>query len=338
VIDERGLQELPQRGGNPLELERLNPGVVNLTTLRIMKPASPDGTSSISVNGSGSFQTQYNLDGVTDTTNDRGRGYARVAFIPPSTAVTEFKMQSNPYDASVGHAFGPVINVGTRSGGNALHGALYYWGRNSAFDSANFFDNKAGLKKVVYQDHRYGLSAGGPVLLPKIHDGRNKTFWFYTWEENRFGQPSTSNQTSTVPTAAERTGDFSALLALNASYQIYNPFSTRPDTTPGRYRRDPFPGNIIPKNLLSAPGVALVNLYPQPDQTPSTTVNRNNYYFPDIRQLTVRFSLGARGSRLHFQSPPLRSCDALRLRDSQRPARYFRDPRDLQPDQPRHRA
>jgi outer membrane receptor protein involved in Fe transport len=284
VIDQRALQELPQRGGNPLELERLNPGVVNLTTLRIMKPSSPDGTSSISVNGSGNFQTQYNLDGVTDTTNDRGRGYARVAYIPPSVSVTEFKMQSNPYDASVGHTFGPVINVGTKSGTNSLHGTVYYWGRNSAFDSANFFDNKAGLKKVVYQDHRFGASAGGPALIPRVHDGRNKTFWFYAWEENRFGQPSTSNQTSTVPTAAERTGDFSALLALNSSYQIYSPFSTRPDTTAGRYRRDPFPGNIIPKQFLSAPGLALANLYPLPSQTPSTTDGRNNYYFPDVRQ------------------------------------------------------
>jgi hypothetical protein len=283
VIDERRLQELPQRGGNPLELERLNPGVVNLTTLRIMKPSSPDGTSSISVNGSGNFGTQYNLDGTTNTTNDRGRGYARVAYIPPSVAVTEFKMQSNAYDARAG-GMGPVINIGTRSGTNGLHGAVYYWGRNSAFDSANFFDNKAGLKKVVYQDHRFGASAGGPLLIPRVHDGRNKTFWFYAWEENRFGQPSTSNQTSTVPTAAEKTGDFSALLALNSSYQIYNPFSTRPDTTAGRFRRDPIPGNIIPKNLLSTPGLALVNLYPLPSQTPSTTDGRNNYYFPDVRQ------------------------------------------------------
>jgi hypothetical protein len=284
VIDERRLSEVPQRGGNPLELERLSPGVVNLTTLRIMKPSSPDGTSSISVNGSGNFQTQYNLDGVTDTTNDRGRGYARVAFIPPSTSVTEFKMQSNPYDASVGHTLGPVINVGTKSGANTIHGAIYYWGRNSAFDAANFFDNKAGLKKAVYQDHRFGASAGGPVFVPKVYDGRNKTFWFYAWEENRFGQPSTSNQTSTVPTAAERTGDFSALLALNASYQIYNPFSTRASSTAGRFQREPFPGNLIPRSLLSAPGLALANLYPLPSQPASTTDGRNNYYFPDVRQ------------------------------------------------------
>ncbi len=282
VIDQRRLLELPQRGGNPLELERLSPGVVNLTTLRIMKPSSPDGTSSISVNGSGNFQTQYNLDGVTDTTNDRGRGYARVAFIPPSVSVTEFKMQSNPYDASVGHTFGPVINVGTKSGSTAVHGAVYYWGRNSAFDSANFFDNKAGLKKVVYQDHRFGASAGGPLVLPGAQHGENKTFWFYAWEENRFGQPSTSNQTSTVPTAAERSGDLSALLALGSQYQIYNPFTTRAAGN-GRFQRDPFPGNVIPRNLLSPVGVNLAALYPLPDQTPSTADGRNNFYYPDVR-------------------------------------------------------
>ena len=154
VIDERRLLELPQRGGNPLELERLSPGVVNLTTMRVMKLSSPDGTSSVSANGTGNQSTQYNIDGVSDTTNDRGRGYARVAFIPPSGAIVDFKLQSNPYDASAGHVFGPVINVSSRGGANELHGGVYYWARNSAFDAANFFDNKAGLSKVVYQDHR----------------------------------------------------------------------------------------------------------------------------------------------------------------------------------------
>jgi len=282
VIDERRLLELPQRGGNPLELERLSPGVVNLTTMRVMKPSSPDGTSSISVNGTGNQSTQYNLDGVSDTTNDRGRGYGRVAFIPPSNGIVDFKMQANPYDATVGHVFGPVINVSTKSGSNDLHGGLYYWARNSAFDAMNFFDNKASLRKVVYQDHRYGLSVGGPVFLPKLYQGRNKTFFFYAWEENRFGQPSTSNQTSTVPTAAERQGDFSALLAVGSQYQIYNPFTTRA-VGGGRYQRDAIAGNIIPKSLLDAVGLNLAAIYPLPSQG-GTVDGRNNYYYPDLRQ------------------------------------------------------
>ena len=230
--------------------------MVNLTTLRIMKPSSPDGTSSISVNGSGNFQTQYNLDGVTDTTNDRGRGYARVAFIPPSTAVTEFKMQSNPYDASVGHTLGPVINVGTKSGANALHGAVYYWGRNSAFDSANFFDNKAGLKKAVYQDHRYGASAGGPVFIPQGLRRAQQDLLVLRLGGEPF-RPALHLEPDQH--RADRRGAHRRFLRRcwpsDASYQIYNPFSTRASSTAGRFQRDPFPGNIIPKSLLSAPGL-----------------------------------------------------------------------------------
>ena len=281
VIDSRRLSELPQRGGNPLELERLSPGVASTTSMRIMKLSSPDGTSSMTVNGSGNNQTQYNMDGVNDTTNDRGKGYARVAFIPPSGSVQDFKLQSNPYDAAVGHVMGPVVNVGTKSGGNVVHGETYYWARNSAFDASNFFDNKAGLKKSVYQDHRFGANVGGPVLIPGVYHGRNRTFWFYSWEEDRFGQPSTSNQTSTVPAAAERAGDFSALLALGSSYQIYNPFSTVA-IAGGRYQRTPFAGNTLPKSLLSTAGLSLVGYYPLPSQT-GTVNGQNNYYFPDVR-------------------------------------------------------
>ncbi len=282
LIDSKRLDDLPQRGGNPLELERLAPGVANMTSLRVMKTSSPDATSNITVNGTGNTSTQFNIDGVSNTTNDRGRGYGRVAFIPPSAAVSEFKMQSNPYDASVGHTFGPVINVSTKGGSNELHGSAYYFAKNSAFDAMNFFDNKAGLSKVVYQDHRYGVTIGGPVLLPRLYNGRNKTFFFYSWEENRFGQPSTSNQTSTVPTAAEHTGDFSALLKLGAAYQIYNPFTTRPAATAGRYQRDPIPGNLIPKSLLNTVGLNLINIYPLPNQA-GLVDGRNNYYFPDVR-------------------------------------------------------
>jgi len=282
IMDTKRLEDLPQRGGNPLELQRLAPGVANLTTLRVMKTSSPEGTSSITVNGTGTFSTQFNIDGVSNTTNDRGRGYARVSFIPPSAAVSEFKLQSNPYDATVGHAFGPVVNMSSKGGSNDLHGNFYYWAKNSAFDAMNFFDNRAGLSKVVYQAHRYGATIGGPVVIPHVYNGRNKTFFFYSWEENRFGQPSTSNQTSTVPTAAERDGDFSALLKLGANYQVYNPFTTRPATTAGRYQRDPFPGNIIPKILVSAVGQNLANIYPLPNQ-PGLSDGRNNYYYPDIR-------------------------------------------------------
>src|SRR5207247_2260823 len=123
----------------------------------------------------------------------------------------EFKMQVNPYDASAGHVLGPVVSVNTKSGTNILHGTMYYWLKNSALDSTDFFINKAAQRKPVYQDHRYGLTVGGPVFLPKLYNGHSKSFFFFAWEENRYGSPAATNgQTSSVPTAAERTGDFSA--------------------------------------------------------------------------------------------------------------------------------
>jgi hypothetical protein len=120
------------------------------------------------------------------------------------------------------------------------------------------------------------------VVLPKAYNGRNKTFFFYSWEQSRFLQPATTNQTSTVPTPAQRGGDFSALLSLGSAYQIYNPFTTRPASTAGRYQRDPFPGNVIPKSLLTTIGQNLVNFYPLANQ-PALADGRNNYYFPDLR-------------------------------------------------------
>ena len=285
VIDSKRLEDLPQRGGNPLELERLAPGVANLTSLRVMKLSSPAATSQITVNGTGQFSTQFNMDGVSNSSNDQGRGYARVNFIPPSPAVSEFKMQSNPYDATVGHVFGAVINVSSKGGNNEWHGTMYYWAKNSAFDAVNFFDNKIGNGKVGYQDHRFGATVGGPVAIPHIYDGHNKTFFLYAWEGSKFGQPATTNQTSTVPTAAERVGDFSALLKLaeiGSTYQIYNPFTTRSAGTPGRYQRDPFAGNIIPANLISTVGKNLAALYPLPNQ-PGSLDGRSNYYYPDVR-------------------------------------------------------
>jgi len=282
VVDERRMLDLPQRGGNPLELERLVPGVVNLTNLRTVKSSSPAATSATSINGSGTNATLFNIDGVSNTLNDSGDGTLRVAFIPPSGAIEGFKIESNPYDASVGHVYGAVINISSKGGTNEPHGSVYYWAKNSAFDAMNFFDNKGGLPKLVYQDHRYGATVGGPVILPRLYNGHNKTFFFYAWEHNRWTAPANTDQVGTVPTAAERGGDFSALLAVGSQYQIYNPFTTRP-AAGGRYQRDPYPGNVIPKSQLSSVGANLAAIWPEPNQ-PGTRDGQNNYYYADLRR------------------------------------------------------
>ena len=162
VIDERRLLELPQKGGDPFELMRLVPGVVNLTTLRTMKSSSPEGTSQISVNGSGVDQAQFQIDGINDTTNDTGKNYARVAFIPPSDAIVEFKMQANPYDASAGHVLGPISIMSPPRAATTTCGNLYYWFKNSVFDAPDFFVNKAGQKEAAFSGQSVRPGGGRP--------------------------------------------------------------------------------------------------------------------------------------------------------------------------------
>lgn len=275
VFDQRRILELPQRGANPMELTLLAPGVVNTTNLRLRKAMAPEATSQFMADGAGQYNNEFQIDGITNMSGDRGRGYSRIAFVPPIAAVREFKMQTTAYDASVGHTAGAIVNVSTNSGTNELHGELHYVLRHSALDAPNFFNNKAGTKPAVYQDHRWGGSAGGPLVLPRIYNGRNRTFWFAVYDDNRFGSPK--QFTSTVPTAAERQGDFSALLRLGSQYQIYDPFTTTP-APGGRFSRQPFAGNIIPRARLDRVGLNIVNLYPLPNQ-PGTADGRNNFYY-----------------------------------------------------------
>lgn len=289
VMDQRRISELPQRGANPLELALLTPGVVNSTNLRLRKSMAPEATSQISADGAGTYNNEFQIDGISNTAADRGRGYARVAFSPPASAVREFKMQTSAYDASVGHTMGSVLNVSTASGANELHGEAHWWLRHSALDAPNFFNNKNRTPVPVYQDNRYGVSGGGPLWLPKLYNGRNRSFWFFAFEGNQFGVPT--QFTLTVPTAEERQGDFSALLPLrNANYQIYDPLTTRA-VAGGRFERSPFSGNVIPRSRLDPLGVALANLYPLPNSPATATTDGRNNFFSAPKAIQKTYAL-----------------------------------------------
>ncbi len=274
VIDQRRVQELPVFSGNASELTLLAPGVVNATNLRLRKAAFNNAPSQIATDGNGQYNNEFTIDGVPNTFADASSGTARVAFSPPIYAIREFKIQTSAYDASVGHTIGALTNMSTASGENEIHGEVHLWERNAAFDAPNFFNNKAGTKVPVYQDHRYGASAGGPVIIPKLYNGRNKTFWYYAWEGNKWGGPVTF--TGTVPTLKQRQGDFSDLLKLGAQYQLYDPLTIRAAPN-GRFSRDPIAGNIISTNRLDPVGLKLINLYPMPNTT-GTADGRNNYF------------------------------------------------------------
>ena len=271
VVDGQRIRDLPVQGGSPVELIFLTPGIISNRTMMAMKPSF--NATAISSNGSPTFTNEFQIDGVSNTFAD-GSGQARDAFRPPAESVAEFRVQATTYDASAGHTMGAFVTVSSAGGTNKLHGSAHYQAANSAFDAPNFFNNKNNTKVAAYKDHRYGAAAGGPVYLPRLYNGTNRTFWHYAFEGNKWGNPLTN--TGTVPTEAERRGDFSALTAINSTYQIYDPKTTRALGN-GRFQRDPFPGNILPAARLDPVAQKLMTFWPLPNQR-GTVDGRQNWF------------------------------------------------------------
>src|SRR5262249_42730321 len=140
--------------------------------------------------------------------NSAPRGTTHLNVYSPNVdSVAEFKVQTNSMSAEFGRSNGGSISVVTKSGTNSLHGTAYWFLRNRAFDANDFFSNRAGIPLGALNRHQAGFTLGGPVFLPKVYDGKDKTFFFVDYEAYResVGQPNSF----TVPTALERTGDFS---------------------------------------------------------------------------------------------------------------------------------
>lgn len=292
IIDTKSLVDMPISGGNALTTSLMAPGVTNFTVANHpYELASSFVASRISVSGMRKQNTQFTVDGSPAMSNDTA------IYTPPADLVQEVKIEGNSFDAAYGHSVGGYVNTVTRSGENHLHGSLYEFHTDASLDGIDLFQRNqwqdpAGgpatsskLKGIKGGNinNRFGGSIGGPIFIPKVYDGHNKSFWMFGYEG--FRNPTTlasSGSYWTVPTQAERDGDFSALLALGPSYQIYDPATTRPAGN-GLYTRNPFPGNIIPKARLDAVAQAYLKYYPLPNSSNQTTAaDLNNYFLPTI--------------------------------------------------------
>jgi hypothetical protein len=186
------------------------------------------------------------------------------------------KVLSNSYSAEYGGSAGGVIIATTKSGTNAVHGSAYEYLRNDKLDAANFFAPIANSAKVkaALRYSVFGASIGGPLVLPKLYDGHNRTFFFGAYEGSRRREGATD--TFTVPTVEQRSGDFSKTInSAGAVVAIYDPATTR--QLNGATVRDQFTNNQIPVSRLDAVGLNLLKLYPLPNKTPDNLTGANNY-------------------------------------------------------------
>ena len=281
VIDRAQLQELPIKDGSAVELIILTPGISNTTDLRPRKAAFSQGLSLVSTNGVGEARNDFTVDGVSNNVaGGPGAGdtyassYNKVGVALPSEAIQELRVQTNVYDATQGHSPGAVFNMVTRGGTNEFHGEAHEYLKNRALNANDFFSRMSDVPKADIRDNRFGFSIGGPVHIPKLYNGKDKTFFFFAFENNPFKSPFTS--LSSIPTPAELEGDFSALLALGSEYQIYDPKST---TRVGdSFIRTPFPNNVVPAHRFDPVATKLLTFWPTPNM-PGTENFRNNFFF-----------------------------------------------------------
>ncbi len=284
VIEQRWISDLPVLHGNQMLLTQLSPGVVmtvsgGLTWVSTSAGANARNTE-YGMAGSPSSTQEISLDGASDTTTVAGNsaGKRTVAYIPPSDLVAEFKVQTAAFDASVGNSTGGWVSTSLKSGTNTLHGTAMYSRTNVGWNANDFFANRSGLARTDLHSNHQVITGSGPIYLPKLYDGRNRTFFLYGWEREMRSAPF-SNTTFSVPTAKQREGDFSELLKVSSSYQIYNPFSAYRSN--GRVCREPFANNIVPTSLFGPVAKKILSYYPLP-LVSGEADGTNNYPQPGL--------------------------------------------------------
>ena len=273
VVDDKRLLGLPLNGRNVMQLVSLSAGVINGGRASATQRQANYGPG-FSVGGQRDNTSVVLIDGM-EISGQQLNNYPLA--IPPLDSVAQFRVQTSNYSAEFGGDSGAVINVASKRGANDFHGTVYEFLRNDALDARNFFSTTVDPLKR----NQFGFVASGPVLLPNIYSGKDKLFWIFAYEGTRRRQAVTS--TTIVPTLKERAGDFSDV---STTATIVDPFT-----------KVPFPGNIIPANLINPVGAALANLYPVSN---NSDPSRNYIGHPkgdsdnDVSAARIDYQLGER--------------------------------------------
>lgn len=280
VIDQKRVLELPLNGRNFMALVHLSSGVITSGRASATQRQANYGAG-FSVGGQRDTSNVVLLDGL-EISGQEIMNYPLA--VPSLESVAEFRVQTSNYTAEFGGNSGAIVNVASRRGSNRFHGDVFEFLRNEALDARNFFSSKP----VPLKRNQFGYTFSGPVWLPKVYNGKDRTFFLYSHEWIR--QRNAISSTALVPTAAERAGDFS--FVQQPGFAIVDPFS-----------KQPFPNHVIPRGRINRVGQALVNLYPEPNSqdptrnyvgTPRRSINNG---IPTVRmdhQLSSRDSLFGR--------------------------------------------
>ena len=280
VISNEQIVDLPLNGRSFHELARLTPGVALLPPSGNSQQVRPEIVNGNIMGGVSGRQTRFLLDGVDITEEHQGGTWIQTSV----DALQEFSVQQNAYSAEF-HGAGGTFNVVTKSGTSRVRGSAFEFLRDDAFDAQNFF----AQTKEKLERNQFGGTFGGPVVIPGIHDGRGKTFFFASYEGQR--RNSGAVDVAVVPSPAQRQGNFQGLAP------IYDPLTTSGNT------RGRFTDNIIPQNQIAPAAAFFLQYIPLPNGPNNTWVSnpvvqfhqdqvtlRADHQFTDRHKLFVRFS------------------------------------------------
>lgn len=310
VINSKQVNDLPLNGRNFTQLLTLTPGVAPVT---LDQTGSGGGAFAGNALGSFSFPAVngarvrsniYLLDGV----NNLNTFLSTYNVAPIPDAIAEFKVQTHNDDSQFGGVVGGIVNVVSKSGTNSYHGSLWEYIRNEKLDANSFFNNRLNpvRPRNPLRQNQFGAAVGGPVSIPKLYNGKDRTFFFAAYEGYRFRGASQASQRSASP--AMRQGNFGVLctegfaagLCTNPNHQLYDPYTSAPDpANAGSFLRSPFLNNLIPQSRLDPTALAYQSIFPQGNPDP---VNPGFYIaFPsgglktnqDLGQIRVDQTLGS---------------------------------------------
>lgn len=267
LVEARNIADMPLG-------DRRTMNIIQMTGAAVFINYDSGGKPNFSLAGGRTQSQNFYMDG--GTIQNMRLGIGQIDTDPPVETVAEVKVLSNGFSAEYGGSAGGVVVATTKSGTNQLRGSAYEYLRNEKLDAGNFFAPFVNGEKVraPLRYNIFGTTVGGPVRIPKIYNGRDKTFWFFSYEGSRRSQGNTGQ--FTVPDELQRTGNFSRTFAANGTViPIYDPLSTRSEG--GRFVRDIYPGNVIPQNRLDPVGRAILPFYPVANRSADNISGVNNF-------------------------------------------------------------
>ena len=265
IISNELISNLPTQGRNPFQIAWAAPGVIKTGDWRYLRSFDIGGISNISINGGKNKENEVLLDGISNV-----RGNRNVINAPTMETVQEFKVLTNTYDSQYGRTGGGVITIVTKGGANQFHGNAFEYLQAEELNANQSELNRAGRPKPPMSINTFGIQASGPMIVPKLFNGRNRLFWLVSFEAMK--QRSADPGAATFPLDAWRSGDFSGLFnAQGQQVLVYDPL-----TTTAQSLRQAFAGNRVPANRINPVATAALKYYPLPTSAGDGPAHVNN--------------------------------------------------------------